>query len=390
MTTQSSQPETHTLWGTPHSLYTGKIRSYLIKKGVPFRERIPADPEFQARIVPAVGLFVVPVLETPDGRIIQDSADIIDHLEGRFSERPMLPPTPVQRAVALLIDGFGTEGMLAPAMHYRWSYRSEQENFLRAEFGRAVHSGPNRQERLAAGTQLMDYFSGTLPFLGVSAATIPAVEAAYEELLDALDIHFQHYPYLLGGHPSIADFGMMAPMFAHLGRDPYPASLMKNRAPNVYRWTERMNLSGIADGEFPDCAATWLPDDGIPATLEPVLGLIFNDWGPQLSADAAAFNAWIGSNPDLAAGQLVNVDQARKVHPTLGPVSYPWRGCTVDKASAPHGLWLFGKVLAAAAVMDVASRARWTDLAARNGGTEIMALRFGRPLKRENCVLVLE
>ena len=33
------------------------------------------------------------------------------------------------------------------------------------------------------------------------------------------------YPYLLGGRPSIADFGFMAPLFAHLGRDPVPAAL---------------------------------------------------------------------------------------------------------------------------------------------------------------------
>ena len=73
-------------------------------------------------------------------------------------------------------------------------------------------------------------------------------------MLDALDVHFQHYPYLLGGLPSIADFGSMAPLFAHLGRDPVPSSLMKNRAPNVHRWTERMNLPAIADGEFPEQA----------------------------------------------------------------------------------------------------------------------------------------
>lgn len=34
----------HVLWGTPHSLYTGKARSYLIKKQIPFAERIPGDP----------------------------------------------------------------------------------------------------------------------------------------------------------------------------------------------------------------------------------------------------------------------------------------------------------------------------------------------------------
>ena len=67
-----------TLWGTPHSLYTGKIRSYLIKKGISFRERMPAEPAFQQRVVPVVGAVVVPILELADGTIVQDTSDMID------------------------------------------------------------------------------------------------------------------------------------------------------------------------------------------------------------------------------------------------------------------------------------------------------------------------
>jgi hypothetical protein len=40
----------HTLWGTPHSLYTGKTRSYLIKKSVPFREIFPPHLRFRTEI----------------------------------------------------------------------------------------------------------------------------------------------------------------------------------------------------------------------------------------------------------------------------------------------------------------------------------------------------
>lgn len=385
----SHKEQIHTLWGTAHSLYAGKIRSYLIKKGVAFRELYPANPQFKERILPAVGMMVVPILETPDGKIIQDTTDMIEHLEAQSAQRPMIPTTPLQNAVARLLEGFGSEGLLTAAMHYRWSYRAEQEHFLRAEFGRAMHSGPDRRARLAAGEQFMSYFSGFLPGLGVTPATIPAIEAAYEALLDALDIHFQHYPYLLGGHPSIADFGFMAPMFAHLGRDPYPSTLMKNRAPNVYRWTERMNLANIADGEFPDCAESFLADDALPATLEPVLALLFRDWGPQLLADAALFNHWISSNPALPAGQLVSADGSRKVHPSLGPVEFDLRGCKVTRDSAPHGLWLFGKAQAAAEALSGTARERFADVVRRAGGEQIMAIRLRRALKRENYVLVL-
>ena len=379
----------YTLWGTAHSFYTGKIRSYLLKKGVAFREVYPTHPQFQARIVPAVGLLVVPILETPDGQILQDTTDMIDHIETRWPEPRMIPVTPVQRAVAWLLGAFGSEGLLPAGMHYRWSYRVQQEEFLRAEFGRAAHTGPDRAARRVAGEQLMGYFNGFLPYLGVTPETAPTVEAAYLELLDALDSHFQHHPYLLGGRPSIADFGFMAPLFAHLARDPVPATLMKNVAPNVYRWTERMNAPGISDGEFHGHAETYLPDDTIAATLEPVLELLFQDWGAELLANASFYNDWVAANPELAAGHLASAGGERKVHPTLGFVDYRWRGCAVHRASAPHGLWHFDRAAAHARSLTGEAASRFGALLQRTGGERVMAIRLARPLRRENYVLVL-
>ena len=380
---------TYTLWGTAHSYFTGKIRSYLTKKGVAFRELYPTHPQFQSRIVPAVGLFVVPVLETPDGQILQDTSVMIDYVEAHSPGPSMIPDTPVQRAVAWLLGAFGSEGLLPAGMHYRWSYRAQQENFLRAEFGRAVYAGPDRDTRRVAGEQLMNYFNGFLPNLGVTAETVPTVEAAYLELLDALDIHFQHHPYLLGGRPSIADFGFMAPLFAHLARDPVPAALMKNVAPNVYRWTERMNSALTADGEFHDHPETYLPDDGIAPTLEPVLRLMFQDWGAELLANASFYNDWVTSNPDLPAGHLVSAGGERKVHPTLGFIDYTWRGCAIHRASAPQGLWHFDRAAAHARSLAGEAGSRFEALLQRTGGERVMAIRLARSIRRENYVLVL-
>jgi glutathione S-transferase len=389
MPSEPQKPDVYTLWGAAHSYYTGKIRSYLLKKGIAFRELYPTHPLFQTRVLPTVGLVVVPILETPDGQIIQDTSDMIDHFETRLPRPLMIPETPVQRAVAWLLGAFGSEGLLAPGMHYRWSYRAQQENFLRAEFGRVAHTGGDRKARLAAGEQLMNYFNGFLPVLGVNPETVPAVEAACVELLDALDIHFQHFPYVMGGRPSIADVGLMAPLFAHLARDPVPATLMKNIAPNVYRWTERMNLSSIADGEFADRPEAYPADDGIPATLEPVLELMFRDWGAELLANAAFYNAWVEANPGMPAGHLVSATGERKVHPTLGFLDYQWRGCAVHRASAPHGLWHFERAASHGRALAGEARARFTALVQRAGGERVMAIELARPLKRENYVLVL-
>jgi glutathione S-transferase len=379
----------YTLWGSPHSLYTGKIRSYLIKKGVPFRELTPNDPRFGSVVVPTVRHMVLPVLETADGMMLQDTTDMIDFIEARHPSSPMIPTTPVQRVVAWLIGAYGSEGLLPAAMHYRWSYRAEQEEFLRTEFGRPLYNGPDRAARRAAGAQLMGYFNSFLPTLGIHPETIPTVEAAYREFLDALDAHFQRHPYVLGGHPSIADFGLMGPLYAHLARDPVPSTLMKNVAPNVYRWTERMNLAAIADGEFPATVAEFPADDAIPESLEPVLRLIFSDWGPELAANAALYDDWIARNPDLKPGHMVSAGGARKVHPTLGAIEYEWRGCKVRRASAPQTLWHFERAAVLARALEGAARERLDALLGPTGGTEVMATRLARAMKREDYVLVL-
>ena len=70
--TKTERPEgIYTLWGGPLSLYSGKARSYLIKKRIPYVERFPSHRDFPARVMPAIGLFVVPVLEAPDGTLVR-------------------------------------------------------------------------------------------------------------------------------------------------------------------------------------------------------------------------------------------------------------------------------------------------------------------------------
>ena len=100
----------------------------------------------------------------------------------------------------------------------------------------------------------------------------------------------------------------------------------------------------------------------LPETLEPVLRLMFQDWGTELQANAAFYNSWVSSNPGLPAGHLVSASGERKVHSTLGVLEYQWRGCTVRRASAPHGLWHFDKAASHARGLDGAARTRFQQL----------------------------
>ena len=137
----SDHPRT-TLFGAPLSLYSGKARSYLDWKGVDYIEKLPVDPVFISEVLPAVGRSVIPVVRLGDGTILQDTTVIIDHFEATEPGPSIYPQTPRQRLAALLLECFGDEWLVIPAMHYRWNYNALVNlNFFRekvAHFKRQV------------------------------------------------------------------------------------------------------------------------------------------------------------------------------------------------------------------------------------------------------------
>ena len=311
-----------TLWCTPHSLYSGKVRSYLIKKGLPYRELLPANPHFQENVVPAVGHFVVPIVETTDGQLIQDSTVIIEELEHRFPERPMIPTTPVQRVVATLLGGFGSEGLLPTAMHYRWSVLDQQHDFIMSEFGKLSDPTASYEEQIALGAKTSRAFSGMVPALGITAETIPGIEAAYLALLDQLDSHFSRFDFLLGSRPSIGDYGLIGPLYAHLGRDPVPKALMEACAPHVAAWVARMNNPQPLAGEY-------LADDVIPETLLPVLATVCRDQFPDVLDAIEQNSQWLDANPGGSIPRF------------LGMHRFTFGAATGERIVSSYAQWLF-------------------------------------------------
>src|SRR3546814_13148412 len=73
------------------------------------------------RIPAKTGAMVMPVVVTPEGEWLQDTTHIVDVLEQRFPDAPVLPATPRQRIVAELLEMWADEWWIPAAMHYRWS-----------------------------------------------------------------------------------------------------------------------------------------------------------------------------------------------------------------------------------------------------------------------------
>lgn len=289
---------TYSLYAIPHSLYSGRARSYLIKNGISFQEFSSGHESFKAEILPEAKLATVPCLRTEDGQVIRDGAAIIEYFESR-NGRPCQPKTPQQRVVSGLFDLIGAEGLLRPAMHYRWNFPEENLAFLHYHFYNAQREHPDRE----AKTQyMMDKMRYAAMIFGVNDDSIDLVETLYMEFLLALDKHFQQYPYLLGWKPCIGDFGLLAPLYAHLGRDPKPLRIMQQQALHVYRWVERMNRVHQDASEYYQAGSDYLADDQVPETLLAVLRVIAEDLVPETLAAAHSINDWLAEN-SVASGE---------------------------------------------------------------------------------------
>ena len=313
------------LFGLPHSYYTLIARSYLRKQDWSVREVSSRRPDFISEIVPAIGRGIIPVLKLADGTIIQDSLDMIETGETLSPRLPATPDGPKQSLISRIFFLYGSQALLKPAMHYRWSYYDNQKAFLDHAFGLTDGSAPAR---------IMDKMKSYLPVLGVTPETIPAIETSFETLLALLDAHFAKYPYLLGGRPSIGDYGMLGPLCAHLGRDPVPETLMKRLAPNVYRWTERMNCASADMPEF-DMPEAFLEEDAIPDTLIPVLAFIAEDYGPELSDRIAFVRSFQTENP-IENGAPVSEKPAKRA---IGVAPVRYHGHTIEVAVQPYLLY---------------------------------------------------
>ena len=314
----------HILYGAPASLFSGKARAYLDWKRIDYEERPPSPQVMQEIIIPHVGYPVVPVVEKSDGTILQDTTVIIDHFEAEAGGPSVYPDTPAQRLAALLFELYGDEWLVIPAMHYRWNYNEE---WIYGEFGRSALPDGTPEEQVARGRQTGERFKGFVPMLGINDATIPAIEKSYEALLADLDAHFADHDYLFGIRPSIGDYGLIGPLYAHLYRDPESGKLMKRLAPNVASWVERMiDPPAPLSGEF-------LSDDAIPETLIPILRRMMAEQLPHLQAVAKLYADWANDNPDADVPRAV------------GMAPYEIEGVVGQRFASTFSLWMLQRPL---------------------------------------------
>ncbi|TQV77412.1 glutathione S-transferase family protein [Aliikangiella marina] len=308
----------YTLYGSPASYYTAKVKSYLRYKQIAFADQYATIWTYRKVIKPKTGVNFIPVVKTPEGAFLQDSTHIIDTIEKTHPERSVYPTSPKQKLAALLLELFGDEWLLLPAMHYRWSFPDENLNFVAEAFGKtAIPWLPAFLQRYI-GKKVGKRFAGFVPLLGINETTKLAIENQFVQLIKALDIHFEQYDFLLGDRPSIADFSFIGPFRAHLFHDPYPKKILTKESPHLVDWIDRMWCLSDANE-----IKGWLVKDQVPETLNPIFNLLFQDAWPFFEESSKRLCEWLKENPEKsiprAIGKIdfqIGETQSQRICPT--------------------------------------------------------------------------
>jgi hypothetical protein len=173
--------------------------------------------------------------------------------------------------------------------HYRWSYPDDQESAAK-RISDMIFEGAQKPEGIEE--QVRTRMIARLYHVGSSPETAPLIEGSFTRVIAILDRMLASRDCLLGGKPSLADFGL-AGQLAQLLSDPTPGAMLKAHAPNVVRWIGRM--------ENPDPSGDFLP-----------LAKVRDDIAELLSAELAiGYLPWMEANAravaDDAAGVSVEI-----------------------------------------------------------------------------------
>jgi hypothetical protein len=208
--------------------------------------------------------------------------------------------------------------------------------FNEQQWGAVLAAGAPGTARRTAGAKFFEQVFGIsesrtnpravyagLVHLGVTLETEGAWQASQHRILGLLETHFGVHDFALGGRPSLADFGLMGPLYAHLYRDAVSGFALRTHFPLVSEWVERTNGEGALnartydqklyslgpDGELVGRPATsdggaWLPDDVVPETLLPVIGVFFEEMWPVLKSSMDVLRAFIAGGAHEPGGEL--------------------------------------------------------------------------------------
>jgi glutathione S-transferase len=412
------------------SYFSAKVRAYLRFKefhgALTYEEVFATQAIIQGYMIPATGSNVVPQVESASGEWLQDSSEMIDVLEARHPQAPVVPEGPRQRLACYLIELLADEWMLPWGFWERWHYslndvQPNHEAFNAQQWGRMFapeQTGlAQRQTARFVFREMMKIddpqsaemgpYAG-LPQLGVTEKTEVAWTTSMHNMLAILEAHFDQHDYILGGRPTLADFALLGPLYPHLYKDPVPGFMMRTQYPLICEWIERTNGSyeggsnsyrqtayQLEEGVLTEfCGASdegdLLGDDEIPETLMPLLAVFFKEMWPVLKSSTEVLSNYIedAQSDALPFKSFYSPAQFRDLQSKGGALSHEFEigGIREFRMVSPYQVWMLGRLSdAMLSSFDDASEAAVlkTMLSCFDGGSEILDL----PERLKGCRL---
>lgn len=294
------------VFGSTGSGYSVKVRSYFRYKDIDHVWLVRNTPELGKEFAKAAKLPIVPTVIAPDGKALQDSTPIIEALEAANPAPSIHPQDACLRFLSELLEEFADEWGNKWMMHLRWySTRSgpDAERYSRA-IATEMKSGtppgnPAIGDELAAIANTFKERMLDRGFtVGSNATTAPIIEKSFLDTILLLEAHLANRPYMFGGSPSMADFGLFGQLYQCL-TDVTAGELMRLHAPHVALWVDRMlNPRDVGGGGFEGL-------ESLAPTLEPLL-----------RTQVAMFLKWSDANAKALA--------AKSTEMTLDLGDRPW------------------------------------------------------------------
>jgi glutathione S-transferase len=267
--------ETFTLFGAEISPFSVKVRSYLRYKKIPYKW---ITNQQSKEYLKHAKLPLIPLLLSSDGTSMQDSTPIIESLEKKYKDPSLYPEDSRLSFIAALIEEYADEWGNKHMFHYRWSYKADQnlasKRLAAVNVSTLIKYIPIVSSlALDKGAQMIrNRMLPRISFVGSSDKNKDQIESSFKRLIRLLDNHFKIFPYLFGGRPSIADFGLWGQLY-NSWIDVTARNLI-NQRPSLVDWIKKMENPKI-EGDF----VGW---SDVHKTIEPILekeiGGLFLPW----------------------------------------------------------------------------------------------------------------
>ncbi len=357
--------------GVMFSYYSAKSRAYLSYKRLPFVERYHG-PDLASRIAEVTHKVMIPVVETPEGEILQDTTVIIDELEARYPQRSVVPEDKVLLLITRIVEFIIDELWISTAMNTRWN-DPVSKAFVIREFGNGIGRsfGLEGEKALGVGEQVAGRMQSFLPYLGVGSEAGQAAATAYFESASRhLESAISEQPYVFGQRPSLIDMCLFTGYFAHQYRDPGRAqNFLKGECPLLCYFLDTLHAG--------QCA----PDEGdlvLSDSLRAYLAVL-------APAGAAYASGVVAGTEQGAAGSERGVE----FNHLIEPFDFDLAGHPFSRGGSSFSAWKLQRAMDVYRGLDDSDRERADVLVDEFGWLEVMNSKPGYRLDRQDHQIVL-